>query len=89
VTPVVLQIALPDQLELSPADLARITGKPSTRLQMKWLESQGWAYTLDLDKGIVVGTLYAHLRLAGLHPAHVTPSPAGASAGGFTLGATR
>ncbi len=85
-TPITLQIALPEQLELTEAELARITGKPSMKSQMKWLQDNQWEYTLSLDKGVVVGTLYAHLRLAGLHPAHVA---APAANDGFDMSAVR
>jgi uncharacterized protein DUF4224 len=86
-TPITLQIALPDALELSAAELVTITGRKTARTQMEWLDANAWEYTLDADKGILVGKLYAHLRLAGLHPAGVTPRPAGA--GGFNMDATR
>lgn len=86
-SPITLQISLPAELELSPAELVKITGRSTARLQLAWLKGNGWAYTLDTDKGILVGKLYAHLRLAGLQPGALTPSPAGA--GGFNLEATR
>lgn len=83
-----LQIALPEVLELSEAELLKITGRKTTPAQMAWLDDHGWTYTLDANKGIIVGTLYAHLRLAGFHPAGIsTPEPAGA--GGFDMSAVR
>jgi hypothetical protein len=86
-TPITLQISLPAELQLSPEELVKITGRKALRQQMAWLDDRGWIYTLDADKGILVGKLYAHLRLAGLHPVDMAKGPAGA--GGFNLGATR
>jgi hypothetical protein len=86
-TPVTLQISLPEQLRLSPEELYQITRRRPLRLQIEWLKANHWEYTLDADKGILVGKLYAHVRLAGLQPAALISSPAGA--GGFNLDATR
>jgi hypothetical protein len=87
-TPITLQIALPKELDLSDEELVRITGRKTVSTQMAWLDENGWTYALDAKKGVVVGKLYAHLRLAGLHPAAVAAQDPGA-AGGFNLGATR
>lgn len=88
-TPITLQIALPDRLELSEAELAKITGRATTAKQMRWLDENGWVYALSADRGIVVGTLYAHLRLAGLHPADVGSRLAAPPPPGFNLDAVR
>jgi hypothetical protein len=87
-TPITLQISLPAEVTLSDEELASITGRERITQQMKWLDEHGWAYALDADKGVIVGKLYAHLRLAGLHPVDVA-SAAAAGAGGFKLDATR
>jgi hypothetical protein len=87
VIPITLQISLPAELQLSPDELESITGRKTPRTQIAWLKANSWEYTLDADEGLLVGKLYAHLRLAGLHPAGLTPGPAGA--GGFNMAATR
>jgi hypothetical protein len=86
-TPITLQISLPDELALSQEELVEITGRTTVPAQTKWLDDKGWTYTLSADRGVKVGKLYAHLRLAGLHPVDVDRAPAGA--GGFNLDATR
>jgi hypothetical protein len=86
-TAITLQISLPAELELTPAELVRITGRKTISTQMAWLNANQWTYSLDADKGIVVGKLYAHLRLAGLHPVDVQSTPA--AAGGFNMSAVR
>jgi hypothetical protein len=86
-TPVTLQISLPEELELTKEELTKITGRPTVAAQIRWLDDKQWAYTLSADRGVIVGKLYAHLRLAGLHPVDVDRTPAGA--GGFNLDATR
>ena len=86
-TAITLQIALPNQLHLSPEELAGLTGRHAARLQIAWLQAQGWEFSLDTDKGVLVGKLYAHLRLAGLQPAAVAAAPGAGT--GFDLGAVR
>jgi hypothetical protein len=89
---ITLQISLPDALVLTADELAQLTKRKPLRLQMEWLKSHGWPFTLDLDKGLLVGRLYAHLRLAGLQPEDVvanTGPAALASAGGFNRAAVR
>jgi hypothetical protein len=79
-TPITLQISLPDELALSHEELIEITGRTTVPAQMKWLDDKEWTYTLSADKGVRVGKLYAHLRLAGLHPvdvAHESAAPVG------------
>lgn len=87
-TPVVLQIALPDRLELSEGELAKITGRTTVAKQVHWLDENGWTYVLSADRGVIVGTLYAHLRLAGLHPVDVA-NPASVWPAGFNFAAIR
>lgn len=87
-TPVILQIALPDRLELSEGELAKITGRTTIAKQVRWLDENGWVYALRADRRVIVGTLYAHLRLAGLHPADLSTSVS-IRAAGFNLDAVR
>jgi hypothetical protein len=87
VAPAILQISLPQELTISDEDLVEITGRRTVPAQMKWLDENGWTYALSADRGIKVGKLYAHLRLAGLHPVDLKRAPA--QADGFDLDATR
>jgi hypothetical protein len=73
---------------LAPDDIERITGRARKAQQLAWLKEHAWPHALAADGQIIVGTLYAHLRLAGLHPQDAAPT-SGAAAGGFNLGATR
>jgi hypothetical protein len=66
-----LVIQVPAQLHLDADDLAQITGRTRTHGQITWLRNNGWTFFLDAKGGVLVGTLYAHLRLADLHPANV------------------
>lgn len=83
-----LQIALPDDLTLSPEALARITGRTTRPAQISWLAEHRWKHELAADGSVIVGQLYAHLRLAGLQPDHITASPA-AAGDGFNLSNVR
>ncbi|MDF3822904.1 DUF4224 domain-containing protein [Leptospira sp. 96542] len=86
-TGIALQIMLPAEPDLSPEQIARITGRDQVTRQMAWLDEHRWAYELDARGRIIVGTLYAHLRLAGLAP---TGTQATAQkSGGFNLEMTR
>jgi hypothetical protein len=69
---VTLQIALPDAPTLSRERLEEITGRTRTPSIMAWLDEHHWLYQLDASGNLVVGSLYAHLRLAGLDPAEVS-----------------
>ncbi len=83
---IALQIQLPADPLLTPEQLARITGRPQITRQMAWLADHGWHYELS-DKGeLLVGALYANLRLAGLVPGAVG---APGQDGGFDLNKTR
>lgn len=83
---IALQIQLPAELTLSPEQLQHITGfKPRTK-QIQWLEEHRWPYELSATGDVLVGSLYANLRLAGLNPASVTPPPL---PGGFDLSGVR
>lgn len=84
---IALQIQLPAEPTLDADGLTKITGKSQTLKQIAWLKEHGWIFELDLDGHLVVGKLYAHLRLAGLNPAGVTTELV--SAGGFDLSKTR
>ena len=85
-TAVTLQIQLPVDPTLPQEKLAEITGRKTTPTQMAWLREHRWLFELDSNGGLVVGSLYAHLRLAGLDPAtvHLPDLPAG-----FDLSQTR
>jgi len=72
VTAVTLQVQLPEHPVLPAEKIAEITGRTQTTKQMAWLEQHGWMFELDASGELVVGTLYAHLRLAGLDPAQVS-----------------
>lgn len=64
-------LALPgqDQLQLTPDELAGLTGTPQTALQIDWLRANGWAHTLTRAGKPVVGRLYANLKLSGVEVA--------------------
>lgn len=68
---VTLQVQLPEDPTLAPEKLAEITGRQHVSKQIAWLEEHGWVFELAADGSLVVGSLYAHLRLAGLNPADV------------------
>lgn len=85
-TPIALQITLPEAPELSPGALATITGRTTRPSQAAWLKDHGWVFELTAGGDIVVGSLYAHLRLAGLLP---TSATTGAPDTGFSLDKTR
>lgn len=55
-----------DELQLTEAELAGITGATQTRLQVEWLQANGWVYVLTRSRRPVVGRLYANLKLAGV-----------------------
>jgi hypothetical protein len=84
---IALQIQLPAEPTLDAEGLEKITGKSQAAKQITWLKDHGWIFELDLDGHLVVGKLYAHLRLAGLNPAAMSTEPA--NAGGFDLSKTR
>jgi hypothetical protein len=85
-TAVTLQVQLPEAPTLPPDRLAEITGRTQRASQRAWLEQHGWLYELRADGTLVVGSLYAHLRLAGLNPADVVLPDIPA---GFDLSKTR
>lgn len=68
---VTLQVQLPPDPVVSHAKLAEITGRAHVTKQIAWLEEHGWHFELSADGALLVGSLYAHLRLAGLNPADV------------------
>lgn len=70
-TAVTLQVQLPADPTLPADKLADITGRAHVTKQMAWLEEHGWHFELAADGSLIVGSLYAHLRLAGLNPADV------------------
>jgi hypothetical protein len=80
-----LQLQLPADPTLSDDQLVRITGRAHVAKQMAWLDEHGWPYELSAKGELVVGTLYANLRLAGLAPTAVET----AAAGGFDLSKAR
>lgn len=83
---VTLQLQLPADPVLPADKIIEITGRSQTLKQMAWFEEHGWRFELNADGSLVVGSLYAHLRLAGLNPAdvHLPDVPEG-----FDLGKTR
>ncbi len=76
-----LHITLPEALTLSAETLASITGRTTRPAQIAWLKEHGWQFELSADGAINVGQLYAHLRLAGLHPGQVDVESSGPLAG--------
>jgi hypothetical protein len=67
--PVALQIQLPAETALTREEVERITGRTRALAQATWLREHAWVYELDADGTVIVGKLYANLRLAGLNPA--------------------
>lgn len=65
--------ALPadDELTLSDSDLERLTGTPQAKLQIDWLRTNGWAFTLTRAGRPTVGRLYANLKLSGVEVATI------------------
>lgn len=61
-----LALPPPDELQLTAAELAGITGSPLARLQIEWLKANRWAHTLTRGGEPVVGRLYANLKLSGV-----------------------
>ncbi|RUI20266.1 DUF4224 domain-containing protein [Pseudomonas aeruginosa] len=53
---------------LSNEELEAMIGAKSTKKQVEWLTSHGWAYELNAVRRPVVGRIYARLRLAGVKP---------------------
>lgn len=60
-----------DQLQLTPEELERLTGAAQTALQLEWLRTNAWAYTLTRAGKPVVGRLYANLKLSGVDVATI------------------
>ena len=83
---VTLQVQLPANPTLPAEKLVEITGRQQVAKQMAWLQERGWVFELDANGNPLVGSLYAHLRLAGLNPADVNVPDLAA---GFNLDATR
>jgi len=70
-TSVVLQVQLPESPTLPAEKITEITGRQQVAKQIAWLQEQRWIFELSADGSVLVGSLYAHLRLAGLNPADV------------------
>lgn len=85
-TQVSLQIQPPAEPTLTAEQLQRITGKRRAVQQIAWLDEHRWRYELAGDGTLLVGALYAHLRLAGLELAAAGVS---SHAEGFDLGNVR
>lgn len=83
---ITLQVQLPADPKLSPEQLIAITGRQQVAKQVAWLQEQGWVFELAADGSVLVGSLYAHLRLAGLNPADAALPDIAA---GFDLGKVR
>ncbi len=66
-----LDLPAPDQLQLTFEELERLTGSPQAALQIEWLKTNGWAYTLTRAGKPVVGRLYANLKLSGVEVATI------------------
>ena len=66
-----LAIPEPGQLQLTEHELEGITGTPMTKLQLEWLQSNGWAHTTTRAGRPVVGRLYANLKLSGVDVATI------------------
>ena len=56
----------PGDLQLSDAELEQLTGTPQRRLQVDWLQANGWVFFRTRSGQPVVGRLYANLRLANI-----------------------
>lgn len=63
-----------DELQLTEAELAGITGTPQHKLQIEWLKANGWAFSLTRASRPVVGRLYANLKLANIDLGTMAPS---------------
>lgn len=55
-----------DELLLTDAELAKLTGATQWRLQLDWLQTNGWVFFCTRAGRPVVGRLYANLRLANV-----------------------
>jgi hypothetical protein len=78
-------LQVPAEPVLTPEQLARITGRTHQAKQLAWLDDHSWRYELAADGAIIVGSLYASLRLAGVLPtALAAPEP-----GAFDLSQVR
>jgi len=60
-----------DELQLTPSELERMTGTPVARLQIEWLQSNGWKFAKTRAGVPVVGRLYANLKMAGVEMATI------------------
>lgn len=72
--PALLNLPAVDELQLTEAELAGITGSPQYKLQIEWLKANGWAFSLTRADRPVVGRLYANLKLANINLATIAPS---------------
>ena len=88
-TPITLQLALPDKPVLDADRLAEITGSPHKSKQIAWLKEHVWTYELTSKGDVRVGSLYAHLKLAGLHPVDLHTADVIRGVNGFDLSAVR
>lgn len=61
-----------DQLQLTEAELAGITGTPQHKLQIDWLSANAWSFALTRAGRPVVGRLYANLKLSGIEVSSMT-----------------
>lgn len=50
---------------VSPDDLISITGYTQRAKQQRWLNENGWVYTVNAMGALIVGRWYADQRLAG------------------------
>ena len=67
------QLFQPMQSEtLSPSELAEITGCPTARRQVEWLDDNGWKHHKNRAGAPIVGRWYAMLKLAGITPQAAT-----------------
>lgn len=55
-----------DELILTHAELAKLTGANQSRLQIGWLQANCWVFFRTRSGRPVVGRLYANLRLANV-----------------------
>lgn len=69
-----LHLPAVDELQLTEAELAGITGTPQHKLQIEWLKANGWVFTLTRAGRPVVGRLYANLKLANVDVATMAPA---------------
>lgn len=53
-------------LQLSDEELKGLAGSTQSRLQVEWLEANGWVFFLTRGGRPIVGRLYANLKLAGV-----------------------